>query len=416
MTSSTEIEVTPTTCVYGGDALARLPDGRAVFIPYALPDETLKIRLVEEKERYARGEIIEIIAPSQARIHPRCPHFQICGGCHYQHIPYQDQLRIKEAILDDQLRRVGKIESPPVKTIQPSPLPWNYRNHIQFHIAEDGSPGFLKHRSAEIVPIQECHLPEEGLNQIWPSFNLEYIPGLERISLRSGDEGEDTLIILESQGQEPFDFNVDLPISAVLRGPGGEIILSGDDFTVIPVLDFPFVVSSGSFFQTNTAVASRLVEYLLEVLPLDNDSVCLDIYCGVGLFSAFLAPRAKKVIGIESSPSACEDFLYNLASFENVELYDLPAEEVLPVLEVSPDIILLDPPRAGLAKSVLDNVAELDPELIVYISCDPATLARDIQRFSRKGFSLIESTPFDMFPQTFHIESFNLLRRTPNQE
>lgn len=412
MASSEEFEVIPTTCVYGGDALARLPDGRAVFIPYALPEELLRIRLVEEKERYARGVISEILTPSPDRIQPRCPHFQDCGGCHYQHIPYQEQLRIKETILVDQLRRVGKIDSPPVKPIRPSPSPWNYRNHIQFHVAEDGRPGFLKHRSSEIVPIQECHLPEESLNRIWPSFSLEYIPGLDRISLRAGEEGQDTLILLESQGQESFDFSVDLPLSAVLQGPGGEIVLSGDDFTIIPILDFPFVVSAGSFFQTNTRVAESLVAYTLEVLPLEENSVCLDVYCGAGLFSAFLAPRVKKVIGIESSPSACEDYLYNLAEFDNVELYDLPAEHVLSALDISPDIILLDPPRAGLSKTVLDSVADLGPDLIVYISCDPATLARDIQRFSQKGFSLEESTPFDMFPQTYHIESFNLLRKT----
>lgn len=412
MASSEEFEVIPTTCVYGGDALARLPDGRAVFIPYALPEELLRVRLVEEKERYARGVISEILTPSPDRIQPRCPHFQDCGGCHYQHIPYQEQLRIKETILVDQLRRVGKIDSPPVKPIRPSPSPWNYRNHIQFHVAEDGRPGFLKHRSSEIVPIQECHLPEESLNRIWPSFSLEYIPGLDRISLRAGEEGQDTLILLESQGQESFDFSVDLPLSAVLQGPGGEIVLSGDDFTIIPILDFPFVVSAGSFFQTNTRVAESLVAYTLEVLPLEENSVCLDVYCGAGLFSAFLAPRVKKVIGIESSPSACEDYLYNLAEFDNVELYDLPAEHVLSALDISPDIILLDPPRAGLSKTVLDSVADLGPDLIVYISCDPATLARDIQRFSQKGFSLEESTPFDMFPQTYHIESFNLLRKT----
>ena len=410
MASSDEFEVKSTTCVYGGDALARLPDGRAVFIPYALPEELLRIRLVEEKERYARGEISEILRPSPDRIEPRCPHFKECGGCHYQHIPYQEQLRIKEAILADQLRRVGKIDTPPVKPIHPSPSAWNYRNHIQFHITEEGCPGFLKHRSSEIVAIQECHLPEEGINQIWPSFNLEFIPGLDRISLRSGEGGADTLILLESQGQESFEFSVDMPLSAVLQGPGGKIILSGDDFTIIPVLDFPFVVSAGSFFQTNTKVAETLVAYLFEVLPLE-DTICLDVYCGVGLFSAFLAPRVKKVIGIESNPSACEDFLYNLSEFKNVELFDLPAEDVIPDLELSPDIILLDPPRAGLSKTVLDNVANLSPDLIVYISCDPATLARDIQRFSNKGYLLKESTPFDMFPQTYHIESVNLLRR-----
>ena len=411
MVSSEEYEVSPTACVYGGDALARLPDGRAVFIPYGLPDERLLIRLTEEKERYARGEISEILAPSPDRIEPRCPHFQECGGCHYQHTPYQKQLQIKEAILADQLRRVGKIANPPVKNIHPSPTPWNYRNHIQFHVAQDGRPGFLKHHSNEIVPIYECHLPEESLNEIWPSFDLEYIPGLDRISLRSGEEGQDILILLESQGQEPFEFDVDLPLSAVLQGPGGEIVLSGDDFTIIPVLDFPFVVSAGSFFQTNTKVAENLVKYLLEVLPLEKSTVCLDVYCGVGLFSAFLAPRVKKVIGIESNPSACEDYLYNLAKFANVALYDLPADNVMPALGISPDIIILDPPRAGLSKTVLDSVVDLDPGLIVYISCDPATLARDIQRFYKQGYSLEETTPFDMFPQTYHIESFNLLHR-----
>ena len=412
MVSSEEYEVNTTACVYGGDALARLPDGRAVFIPYALPDEQLQIRLVEEKERYARGEISEIIKPSPHRIEPRCPHFQECGGCHYQHIPYPEQLLIKESILLDQFRRVGKLDSAPVKPIQPSPSPWNYRNHLQFHIAEDGRLGFLKHRSNEIVTIQECHLPEESLNEIWPSFKLEFIPGLDRVSLRAGDGGQDALVLFESQGQEMFEFSVDLPLSAVLQGPGGEIVLSGDDFTVIPVLDFPFVVSAGAFFQINTQVTEILVKKILEILPLESDMVCLDVYCGVGLFSAFLAPRVKKVIGIESSPSACEDYLYNLAEFENVELYDLPAEEVMPELDLSPDIILLDPPRAGLSTTVLDSVVNLGPDLIAYISCDPATLARDIQRLSKKGYALEESTPIDMFPQTYHIESLNLLQRT----
>jgi 23S rRNA (uracil1939-C5)-methyltransferase len=233
--------------------------------------------------------------------------------------------------------------------------------------------------------------------------------------LRSGEEGQDILVVLESQGQEPIEFDLDLPLSAVLQGPGGEIVLSGDDFTIIPILEFPFVVSAGSFFQTNTEVAALLVEHLLAVLPLEKDTICLDVYCGVGLFSAFIAPHVKQVIGIESHPSACEDYLYNLSSFENVALYDLPAEEVMSELGINPDIIVLDPPRSGVSKKVLDSLVGLNPELIAYISCDPATLARDIQRLSRQGYSLEESTPFDMFPQTFHIESVNLLRRTPAQ-
>jgi len=261
------------------------------------------------------------------------------------------------------------------------------------------------------VPIQECHLPEDSLNQIWPSLSLEYIPGLDRINLRSGEEGQDTLIVLESSDPKPIEFSVDLSLSAVHQGPGGEIVLAGDDFTIIPIKDIPFVVSAGSFFQVNTGVAELIVDFLLEKLPLQDDTLILDVYCGVGLFSAFLAPRVGKVIGIESNPKAGEDFLYNLADIDNVDFYDLPAENVLPFLDITPDIILLDPPRAGISKKVLDSVVSLNPGLITYISCDPATLARDAVRFQKQGYILQESTLFDMFPQTFHIESVNIFRR-----
>ncbi len=375
----------------------------------------MRIQLSEEKDRYARGRILEILDPSPLRIKPRCPHFGECGGCHYQHISYHEQLKIKREILVDQLTRVGKQVDPLVFPTQASPFDWNYRNHIQFHIAADGSPGYLKARSHQVIPIRECYLPEESLNEIWPSFNFEHIPGLERVSLRSGEEGQDALLVLESTAEEAFEFSLDLPISAVLQGPGGEIILAGDDFTVIPVRGFPFVVSAGSFFQTNTGVAEMLVESLLEKLPVTEETILLDVYCGVGLFSGFFAPWVKRVIGIESHPGAAEDFLYNLSGFENIDLYDLPAEEVLPDLEIHPDIILLDPPRAGLSKIVLDRVVALEPDLIVYISCDPATLARDVLRFQNQGYTLRESTPFDMFPQTYHIESLNIFQRAQPQ-
>lgn len=411
MNQSNEYVVTPTVCVYGGEALARLPEGRAVFIPYVLPEEKIRIRLVEEKERYARAELLEVISPSSARIKPRCPHFTQCGGCHYQHIPYLDQLHIKQSILQNQLERVGKLVDPPVEDMVPSPSAWNYRNHIQFHISEEGNPGYLKHRSNQVVAIQECHLPEDSINDIWPSLDTEYIPGLDRISFRSGEGGQDTMIVLESSDPKPIEFVVDLPLSAVHQGPGGEIVLAGDDFTIIEVHGFPFVVSAGSFFQVNTGVAELIVDYLIDALPLAEDTVLLDVYCGVGLFSVFLAPLVKQIIGFESDPSAAEDFLYNLAGFDTVKLYDLPAEDILPDLEISPDVILLDPPRAGISKKVLDGVVSLKPKIIAYISCDPATLARDVFRFHKQGYQLQSSTPFDMFPQTYHIESVNLFQR-----
>jgi 23S rRNA (uracil1939-C5)-methyltransferase len=373
--------------------------------------ETVRIKISEVKDRYAKAELLEVLSPSSHRIEPRCPHFAQCGGCHYQHIPYQEQLNIKQAILADQFERVGKLADPPVKKIIPSPEAWNYRNHIQLHLSEEGQLGYLRHRSNQVIPILECHLPEPILNQVWPSLDLEYIPGLNRINLRSGDEGTDTLLVLESSDPHPIEFSVDVPLSAIHRGPGGEIVLSGDDFTILPVHDFPFVVSAGSFFQVNTWVAELMVDFLLDRLSFSEEMVLLDVYCGVGLFSVFFAPYVKQVIGIESNPSAAEDYLYNLAGFDNVTLYDLPAENVLPYLEISPDIILVDPPRAGVSTKILDSLLALQPGCILYISCDPATLARDAGRLQAHGYQLKESTPFDMFPQTYHIESVNLFRR-----
>ncbi|RLD04960.1 MAG: hypothetical protein DRI56_10310 [Chloroflexota bacterium] len=404
-------EVTPTKFTYGGECLARLPDGRAVFIPYTLPGETIKIRLTEDKPRYARAELLEILSPAPERITPKCPHFMHCGGCHYQHIPYPEQLKAKKDIIQDQLQRIGKIADAPIQNTVPSPSPWNYLNHIQFHLTPEGTLGFKAFRSEKIIPIQECHLADELISAIWPTLEFDYIPGLEKISLRSGEGGEDALLILESSDPQPFEFSVDFPISAVSLGPEGHIVLSGDEFTILEMGGFPFVVSAGSFFQTNTAVTELLVKHLIETLPLTPSTTLLEIYCGVGLFSLFLAPEVEKLIGIESSPSAAEDFMYNLAEFPNVEFYEASAEEILPRLTLSPDVILVDPPRGGVGLKALDGMLALEPETIAYISCDPTTLARDAHRLEKGGYKLKQVTPFDMFPQTFHIESVSIFER-----
>lgn len=388
--------------------MARLPDGRAVFIPYALPGETVRIRLVEDKQRYARAELLEVLEPAPERVSPRCPHFMECGGCHYQHMPYQEQLKAKKSILRDQLERIGKFESPPVEDVVPSPTPWNYRNHIQFHLSPEGKMGFLSSRSQGVVPITECHLPDELINAIWPLLDFEFVPGLERVSLRSGEGDEDALLILESSDPHPFDFNVDIPISAVLQGPDDQIVLSGDEFTILEVGGFPFVVSAGAFFQVNTPQAEQLIAHLLETLPLTKATTLVDVYCGVGLFSVFLAPEVEKLVGIESSPIAAEDFMYNLADFPQVEFYESPAGDILPHLDPTPDVILVDPPRAGLSREALDGILALKPQTLAYVSCDPATLARDARRLTRDGYHLKQVTPFDMFPQTYHIESVSI--------
>jgi 23S rRNA (uracil1939-C5)-methyltransferase len=400
-------DVNLTAYAYGGEVLGRLPDGRAVFVPFALPGETVRLRLVEEKRGFARAELVEVLSPAPDRTTPRCVHYTTCGNCHYQHIDYPAQLAAKTAILRDQLERIGKLEDPPVEPIVPSPDPYYYRNNVQFHLTKDGELGYHRFRSQEVFAIRECHLPEGSMNEVWPQLDFEPLPGLERIGLRMGT-GEDFLLTLESEDPKIPEYLVEeMPISIAHLGPGGTAVLAGSRFVWIEVLERQFRVSAGSFFQVNTRMAEAMVQHLLDHLPLDPGDTLLEIYAGVGLFSAFLAPRVARLIGIESSSSASDDFVFNLDEFENVELYEGPAESVLPGLEASPKSVLVDPPRAGIDRFVLDGILRFEPETIGYVSCDPATLARDARRLVEGGYQLRRVTPFDLFPQTYHIESIS---------
>jgi 23S rRNA (uracil1939-C5)-methyltransferase len=410
MTEPTTHEVTLTTLTYGGDAMGRLADNRAVFVPFGLPGERVRVRLVEEKKNFARGEIVEILETSPERIGAKCGHFGECGGCHYQNIPYEKQIQVKTDILIDQLKRIGKIENPPVKPMAACPSPWNYRNHVQFSLDRDGKLGFQMPNSNRVIPITECHLPESAINEFWPQLELEAETNIDRVSVRVGAD-DDLMLVLESDSPETPEIEIEAGISITHIYEENTVVIAGSDHILMRVLDRDFKVSAASFFQVNTAMAGKMVEHLLTRLPISMSTTLLDVYCGVGLFSAFLAPKCGRVIGIESSESSCEDFAVNLDEFDNVELYEGEAEEVIPHLEANPDVVLVDPPRAGLDKTVVDGLLKLKPSLIAYVSCDPSTLARDAARLINGGYRLKEVTPFDLFPQTYHIESISLFER-----
>src|SRR5215211_1623411 len=408
-----EHEITLTTLTYGGDAMGRLEDGRAVFVPFGLPGERARIRLIEEKRNFARGEIAEILEASPQRIIPRCKHFGICGGCHYQHLPYEDQLKAKTEILRDQLTRIGKIEKPSVQEAVASLSSWNYRNHVQFHLTNEGKLGYIRAQVPSIFTVTECHLPEGSINSFWPQLNFEPGTNIDRVSLRSGKD-EDLMLVLESAAPESPEIEIEADISVAHVFEENAVVIAGNDHIVLSVLGRDFRVSAASFFQVNTAMAEKMVSHLMTNLPVTQHSTVLDVYCGAGLFSAFLASRCERVIGIESSPSACEDFSFNLDEFNNVELYEGLAEEILSALVgrvVNPTYVLVDPPRAGLEKRIVDGILTLNPQMIAYVSCDPSTLARDAARLINGGYRLKDVTPFDLFPQTYHIESISLFEK-----
>ena len=401
--SQENILIEVTTPIYGGECLGRLPDGRAVFVPYTLPGEQVRVHLTEQHRGFARARLVEVVRPSPQRITPRCIHYGVCGGCHFQHTDYANQLKLKQAVVRDQFERIGGIANPVVDEVVPSPAAWNYRNTLQFHLTPGGKLGYQGWGTHTVVPITECHLPEATLNEIWPQIDLEPLPAVERVELRLGAQ-EEVLLALESRDISAPEFSVDIPLSAVHLSPAGKLILAGEDYLLMEVRGRVFKVSAESFFQVNTAQAEAMVAQILDLLPLDQTMTVLDVYCGVGLFSAFIAPRVKKCIGVELSESACEDYAVNLDEFDNVELYVGAAEQILPSLKLKPDVVIVDPPRAGIERQALDALIDLEPQTIAYVSCDPATLARDIKRLTAAGYRLERVTPFDLFPQTFHVE------------
>lgn len=403
------VDVKLTGETYGGDCVARMPDGRAIFVPFGIAGERVRVEITEEKKNYVRGKIVKVLDSSPLRINSRCPHFTDCGGCHYQHLAYAEQLDLKQRILKQQLERLGKISDPPLKQIVSSPVEWNYRNTLQFHLSPMGKPGFQRAGSNRVVEITECHLPLQAINTLWPQLEIDPQAGIKRFSIRSGVEDE---LMLELEGTTPIppEFEVNFPLSVVFQGPEGRVLLSGDTFSTVKVLDREFKVSAESFFQVNTAVAEKMVKHVLDSINMKYTHI-IDAYCGAGLFSAFLAPRCDHLTAIELSESACDDFATNLEEFEHVALYMGKVEQVLPSLDVTPDLVLLDPPRAGLDPRAMEGLLKAAPAQIIYVSCDPATLARDLRKMIDAEYHLESITPFDMFPQTYHIESISVLSK-----
>jgi len=430
-----QVRVEVSTQVFGGEGLARLPDGRVILVPYALAGERLLVRVTEIGRGYARGEPLEVLRPSPLRHQPRCRHFGDCGGCHYQHLEYSRQLELKGEILREQLLRIGGLPEPAVAPAVASPDPWNYRNHLQFHVAPGGEPGFRAFRSHRVVPLAECHLPEEPLGALWPrlgpggssggSPGHPPWPGVGRLVVRADSAGR-RVVILEARpdacGHPPAALRrEDLPPE--LReagfwwhrpgrgrgGAGGALRrLWGEAKLEMLVLGERFLLSPLSFFQVNSRGAELLVQRVLEHCGAGPFGHALDLYCGAGLFSRFLAPRVDRLTAVELSPHACADFRVNTPEGARTRLVEGDAAVALAALRDAPDLIVADPPRAGLGPRIVQLVSRWRPCRLVYVSCDPATLARDAAALARRGWSLRRIVPVDMFPQTAHIESVSL--------
>ena len=405
----TAVELELHDLAHGGDAVG-LHEGKAVFVPFGIPGETVRVQLVEAHKRFARGRLLKVLEPAPERVSPRCRYFGLCGGCHWQHIEYEAQLGVKRQILLAQLERVGKQSGPVVRPTLGMSDPWVYRNHVQLAIDAMGGLGYYATRSHDVVPVEKCPIVHPLLDALWDGLDVE-CEGLRRISLRAGTGTGEQMVIFEGEGDPP-ELEVDVPVSC-LYSEGGEelVILAGNSYFHERVSDRILRVSGPSFFQVNTLQAERMIEVVGSYLDLKSGETLLDAYCGVGTLALSLMPPAARAIGIDGSPWAIADALAN-NSGDEVEFVLGSVEEVMPSLGTSCDALVLDPPRSGCSPEALRALACAGASRIVYVSCDPATLARDILRLTSTGYDLIEVQPIDMFPQTYHIESCALLHRT----
>lgn len=395
------ITLTLINMAHGGDAVGR-HEGRAVFVPFGIPGETVRARITQDKGRFARAEIVEVLETAPIRVDPRCKHFGKCGGCHGQHIAYEAQLEFKRQVVADQLARIGGLREVTVHPTLPSPDPYNYRSHVTFKKTPDGQLGFVSTDGRTVIPVDECHLvrPEIASLSFQRAASSDHLPNTKQARLRvqAGSTGEPIIFPLDSNQDDDSSYSVLSPQSSALS-------------VAYTIKGHTFRCSAGSFFQVNLPQAEKLVELVLERLALSGSERVLDLYSGVGLFTAFLAQGAVEVSAVEAFPPAVADAMVNLDSFDNVDLYEGTIEAVLPALKGKFDAAVIDPPRSGMDAPALTALIKRAPKRLVYVSCDPATLARDAKKLVASGYTLRDVQPVDMFPQTYHVESVALFLR-----
>ena len=416
--------------IYGGDGLARSPEGKAVFLPLVLPGEQVAATIVEEKSGFMRATVDELFKPSERRVQPPCPYFGPCGGCHYQHTDYPHQLGIKLGVLRESFRRTGKFKWENEITLH-SAEPWNYRNRTRMKVVtgENFALGYYRMNSNELLPVEQCPISSPAINQViarlWQLGREQRVPqGISEIEFFANHD--DSALLLEVYGwqgnanMEEFARNLREHISQI-RGVASFAPAAGAHSSSIPELkhtigdafltyqagEKQFRVSAGSFFQTNRFLASELVRTVVSDF---GGGTALDLYAGVGLFANHLAKRFERVFAVESSPASVADLQANAP--KNVTPLKATTEQFLhKAHNLKPELVIVDPPRAGLGDQATKTLAALRVRKIIYLSCDPTTLARDLQELLEFGYRIEEVHLIDLFPQTFHIESMVRLAR-----
>jgi len=377
-----------------GDATAEFEDG-LIEVFGGIPGERTLVRIHRYRKRkreMVAGMVAEVLDASPHRVTPPCPFYGPCSGCQWQHIAYEHQLALKRALVEQAFAEHPELAGVQVVATLPSPDQLGYRNHARFTVRSEGRMGFVNRITRRFVEVEKCLLMSEGVNGILAQLQ-RLVAETTQLSIRYGINTGEWLI-------QPSMKNHEIPM------PTGQTHyrerLSGRAFRI----------ASPSFFQVNTAQAEVLGELVLGRLDLSGTETVVDAYAGVGTFAALLAPHSKRVIAIEESSAAVRDASINIGDLDNIEFIEAKTEEALFGLEHPPDVLVLDPPRAGCHPDAVSGAIETGAKRLVYVSCDPVTLARDMSLLVAGGYRVAQIDPLDMFPQTHHVECVATLELT----
>ena len=423
------MELTIEKLVYGGEGLAH-HDGSTVFVPFVLPAERVAAAPVEQKKKFVRARMEKVLEASPERITPFCPHFAICGGCDYQHIPYQAQLEFKSGILRETLRRLGKIDWTGPVTLHASP-PLGYRNRAQWKLRplDSGKPalgiGYFRANSTALCPVEDCRILSPLLLNTLLALSEALASDLLPVELREIEafvDAEDSQVLLTANFAGFPLRSADLAEKIRGRVPSLESLvfydashdrmeLFGPGYLNYAVDGRTYRVGHFSFFQVNKFLVAELARAVGDREA--PGETALDLFAGVGLFSLPLAERFKHVIAVEENPAAARDLEANARGNGSIEVRAAGVERFLKQIKQTPDFVVVDPPREGVPRPALERLLQLSPPRISYVSCEPPTLARDLVLLLKSGYEISEIHLFDLFPQTFHMEAvIHLHRRT----
>jgi 23S rRNA (uracil1939-C5)-methyltransferase len=432
------IDVTIEKLIYGGEGLSH-HEGATVFVPFVLPGEIASITPVEQKKKFIRARLDKIANASPARIAPRCPHFGVCGGCDYQHISYEPQLEFKKEILRETLRRIGRIEWAGEITAHASP-PWAYRNRAQWKVRPVEAPaesessegpegkaklgiGYFKANTTALCAVETCEIISplllKTLLALRTSLAAGELPrGLREIEAFVNAADSQLLLTATFSGfpsraaehAQTFRRIAPETTSLLFHDPTRDRMeLYGPGYIEYEAAGTSYRVGHFSFFQVNKFLAETLVN---EVVGREEGGrLALDLFAGVGLFSIPLSQKFEKVLSIESNPAATRDMESNTRGKGAIEVRTADVDRFLARSKERPDLVVLDPPRAGMSPEAMQRLARMAPARITYVSCEPPTLARDLAILIGAGYSCTEVHLIDLFPQTFHMETIIRLRR-----